>query len=244
MKLKTPPRALTSSNITYLVSHSLRVFLILWFQLLSTHFVYVGAISADFAFLLRCSVFDLVCVGGFAILSFSIMYSATYRATQLVAWLDGFKAWQSSTTLFSLIPLKKFPQPVPYPTCLAHVYSYAECWRLFDVGIYVYMKRFHMPKYKKRSFQFLIPFFRYMYQPVAGRPVPGGRWAVSLLRKVSAFVVVYLFVWLYHGSSEKVFWWVAFNGGQVLLEATLTKAASTSETLGSVTVIKEWRYSF
>ncbi len=159
------------------------------------HRVYVGIMSYNADLLSRLDFSTLTAVGIFRVLDFSAMYAPTYGISQTVQKLDGY-------------------EPVPYPTCLAHVYHYSACWRLFDVGFYNYVKR-------------------YIYQPVIS--IMGGGF---LLGQLPAMVLVYAFVCVYHGATPALFRWTAFNFTQVLLESMLVKMASNSSVYASIMVIK------
>ncbi len=86
------------------------------------HFSYAHILTLTPGYLKGLGPLRTLSLGVYAILNFSCMYVATYGTSQAIAQLDGF-------------------QPVPYPACLAHVYLYSECWRLFDVGFYTYVRK-------------------------------------------------------------------------------------------------------
>ncbi|GFR97934.1 protein-cysteine N-palmitoyltransferase HHAT [Elysia marginata] len=75
--------------------------------------------------------------------------------------------------------------PPPEPRCISWVYSYTEMWKYFDTGLYNFIKV-------------------YVYIPLGGS-------RHGLGQQLAASVVVFLFIYVWHGGSYFLFIWCCGN---------------------------------
>ena len=83
--------------------------------------------------------------------------------------------------------------PHPWPRCTSLVYSYRDHWKLFDVGLYKFNKK-------------------YIFMALGGSQN-------GLLRSAFSSGVVFYFLYLWHGANPSIFIWCLGNYVCVLIEA-------------------------
>ncbi len=232
------PQPASLSLKTYLkhLATIFRMSLYLFLYYFLIHCVYTGFISYNSNILSRMGLFTAISIGLFRTLMFSAKYQCRYGITQVMQALDGFKVIKTIETFFTVIAnfLPKL-QPVPYPTCLAHVCYYSDCWRLFDVSFYNYSKRqwLRLTYLPNRIISNVYSIIRYIYQPVmsqlAGFP--------PLIKRTIGMLAVYAVLCAYHGGSRAIMRWSALNCAQVLVENILLRRANNSPTYKMIMVV-------
>ncbi|RZF43068.1 hypothetical protein LSTR_LSTR001246 [Laodelphax striatellus] len=140
------------------------------------HFFYIHAFEYKLDQLKEMGAWYLNGVVYYLALFFYIKYLAIYGLTGTLARAENYNA----------------PPP---PACVCYMYCDSQLWRSFDIGFYLFMKR-------------------YIYEPVLGENK-------TFCRRLFASGVTFCYVFLWHGFSENIFLWSLLNFIELSLESIM-----------------------
>ncbi|KAH9509088.1 hypothetical protein Btru_048992 [Bulinus truncatus] len=143
------------------------------FMELQFHYFYSDGLGHSVYALERMSLAAVVSVGYWHGQCFTVKYVFFYGVSGQLLRFDGIT-------------------PYANPRCISWIYSYADMWRYFDVGLYQFVKD-------------------YIYVPLGGSQS-------GFLRHTISSLVSFFFIYIWHGGRQNLFYWCLGSFIAVTLE--------------------------
>ncbi|KAH9509043.1 hypothetical protein Btru_048879 [Bulinus truncatus] len=143
------------------------------FMELQFHYFYSDGLGHSVYALERMSLAAVVSVGYWHGQCFTVKYTFFYGISGQLLRFDGIT-------------------PYANPRCISWIYSYADMWRYFDVGLYQFVKD-------------------YIYVPLGGSQS-------NFLRQTISSAVSFFFIYIWHGGRQNLFYWCLGSFMAVTLE--------------------------